>query len=816
MSRRWGDSTPRTASWPGSRVEARLSAERTPPKPVSAHFLMTLSLILGCALPVIPVHAETTKAATTQTAAAKASAGKVGDAKGAAPTGAADAARVAADPAGVWRDFLAHARFEEAFPSYTVLGRIGYSATGVDAEACGRERHALAAAAELVPVSLVLHRAAMLCADAVGDAGTAERELQALAALSKYALREHGDGAWRRPIQVLRPEDLYALIAVLGYEFSYEYYERTRPRRYFPMTVAAWDPEEKVERHLEFDFVDATARIDRDDPMWGYPYHRVLLAQAYVKSQSDDAEAVGADMDAVIAAARADEPAEKVKALQTGATAGGVQSAYQWLLLCGSAPFPGCADGLVDALLPMAENDQALPMLLLSMAYREGIGLKKDPAAAATLLKAADARWHRRGASVVSAVLWVQMRELDWPADLRKGLVEAAAQGNPDAEALLVVERIHDDSRKSLSPADRDFLESPANNGVGYALNLLAKHLERTGSKTGVDEIRRRAAEAGDPEAQYLHARALRAGADARARRDEIEQWLRRSAEGAHAGAMRELALARRGKGEWEAAANWLLAAVRAGDVDAILDIALLMEEERPGLQGKLADAIEIYRALDQENDLPEARRRLAKMAIDGRGMARDPAEARRLLVQDARNGDETSQVMLGMALLNGDLGAGQADEGIRWMRRAIDGGSQDARDAYAFWLLTYGRSPEDHRLGLQWLQEIERRDHLNGRNNLAWFLCVSPHADVRDPVAGLDVAKRLAQLPELPAGYADTVAACHAASGDYAQAVRLQRQVLDDLAQTGERNDGMRRRLALYQAGRPYIEAPPPGATSP
>lgn len=786
----------------------------------TAVFALISAVVLGGALPVPPAQAATP---TSTNAATGPSSGKGGPTKAsvgkdAAPTGAADAMRVAADPAGVWRDFLAYARFEEAFPTYAVLGRIGYSATGVDTEGCEREREALAAAVRTVPVSLVLHRASMLCADARGDAATAERELQALAALSKHALREHGDGAWRRPIQVLRPEDLYALIAVLGYEFSYEYYERTRPRRYFPMTVAAWDPEEKFERHLEFDFVDATARIDRDDPMWGYPYHRVLLAQAYVKSQSDDAEAVGADMDAVIAASREDAPAAKAKALQAGASAGGMQSAYQWLLMCGSTPFAGCADGLVDALLPLAEKKQALPMLLLSMAYREGIGLKKDPAAAATLLKAADARWHRRGATVMSAVLWVQLHETDWPADLRKGLVEAAAQGNADAEALLVVERIHDDRRKGMSPADRAFLEQPANNGVGYGFALLARHLERTGQTVDANGMRRRAADAGDPESQFLYAQMLREGADARARGDEIQQWVRRSAEGAHVDAMRSLSRLSRSRGEWESAANWLLAAVRAGDVDAILDIASLMEEERPGLQGKAVDAVEIYRALDEENDLPEARRRLAQMALDGRGMAVDLAEARRLLVRDAQNGDEASQTMLGMLLLNGALGNAPQAEGARWLRSAIDAGSQEARDAYASWLLTYGRTPEERRMALQWLREIESRDHLNGRNNLAWFLCVSPHADVRDPAVGLDVAKRLARMPDLPAGYADTVAACHAASGDYAQAVRVQREALDALSNEGDgaRNDGMRRRLALYQAGKPYIEDVQRTATSP
>jgi hypothetical protein len=213
-----------------------------------------------------------------------------------ASTGAATPEEVVADPQRVWTRFLAEAELGAAYERYDVVDAVGYDGKSVQADACRDQAQTLREAVVAVPVSIAVHRVAMLCAEATGDDAAADRETAALAALSKYALATRGDTNWHRPIAVLSPRDIYALIAVLGYEFLYEYYNDLHPARYFPLVVAVWDTQAKVERHLAFDFVDAAFSIDRDDAYAGFPFQRNLLADAFLKGQSKGDSIAAADL----------------------------------------------------------------------------------------------------------------------------------------------------------------------------------------------------------------------------------------------------------------------------------------------------------------------------------------------------------------------------------------------------------------------------------------------------------------------------------------------------------------------------------------
>ena len=59
---------------------------------------------------------------------------------------------------------------------------------------------------------------------------------------------------------------------------------------------------------------------------------------------------------------------------------------------------------------------------------------------------------------------------------------------------------------------------------------------------------------------------------------------------------------------------------------------------------------------------------------------------------------------------------------------------------------------------------------------------------------------------------WTDTVAACHAAVGEYARAVELQAEAMSaltqvELARDAARDDGFAGRLALYRDSRRYVE---------
>jgi TPR repeat protein len=733
---------------------------------------------------------------------------------------AATPEQVAADPAAVWARFLDKARLGEAYKAYDLMDEVGYNHSAVDADACRDRAARLREAVAAVPVSIALHRVAMMCADAIDDEAWAERETLALAALSKHALAAHGDGSWRAPIRVLSPRDVYALLGILGYEFRYEYYAKPSPTRYFPLTVAAWDAETKVERHLSFDFIDATYTINRADEYSGYPVQRSILATAFHDGQREGGDPIGADMVAVREAYSVVDSAKRIARLREGGAQGGLSSLLQWVLLCEleRERVSDCGDGLIDALLPLAEREQALAMTLLAFAHAEGMGVARDTKAAEALLDAADRRWHARGASVFYAALNVLAREGKTDPAVTARLRRAAEAGHPDAEALLVSLRIAGDPKVRLSAQEIAVLERPASNGTGAGHGVLVAYYTGIGQTALADAARRRAAEAGHALSQReLALRARRAGGE-RGSVPAWRPWLEAAAHSGDAPAMLALSEIAQGAGDWKAAEAWLLGAVTEGDIEAQYAIAKLYETGHRDLSGTLADAIETYESLAAlpDDDGNEARRRLATFAADGRGMKRNLRRARTLLLPDAERGVVQTQTLLAGLLVYRGESAAEIAEGERWFERAVVTGADTARNDYALWLHAREDGTAEHRRrGLALLRAVgpASSQYAATLNNLAWLLCVSPHADTRDAAAGMAAARELERTGDLPPERLDTLAACHAASGDSAAAVRLQQRAIDGLPRgadgKSQGNEGMFERLALYRAGKAYIENP-------
>lgn len=745
--------------------------------------------------------------------AAPKTAAKTGNAK-AGNAGAATPEEVAADPQRVWTRFLAEAELSAAYDHYDVIDAVDYDGTVVDADLCRDQTQALREAVVAAPVSIAVHRVAMLCAEAVDDDATAEREAAALAALSKHALSTRGDAGWHRPIPVLSPRDIYALLSLLGYEFSYEYYKTIHPRRYLPLVVAAWDPEAKVERHLAFDFIDVAFSLDRDDEYTGYPIQRNLLADAFLQAQSKSNEVSAVDMLASQEAFSADSKPGGLAHLREGAARGGVMSLSSWLVFCGTEDVPGCEDGLVDALLPLAERRQAAPMTLLAVAYAEGIGVKRDRKAAEALLDAADKRWHERGASLLFAALVTRLhpgvRNDVAMARLRKA-IEA---GNADAEVLWLAGELTYDDNRVLTAQEIGVLERPSNNQLGLGYATLAEYYKKRGMTAQMRAAANAAADHGHAASQ--RARAVMLFSDG-GKQVPREAWLKDLTDAAQSGdafAMRLLASDAVDAKQWKAAKGWLLAAVSDGDLDALYDIADLHAIENTGLPDGIDHAVRIYEALaaDAGDGGARGRRRLASLAMDGRGMKRNPKRAVEWLQADATRGDAQSQLQLaGMHLQRAFDGADVA-EGRRWIERAIASGSTDAKAAYGGWLIGWKDATREERSrGLTLLRGIADSGDLGARNNLAWALCVSPVEGVRDPAAGLVIAKTMDADPSLPSGFVDTVAACYAATGDFAAAVRLQQRAIDGLPRDDkgkpQGNQGMFDRIELYRSGKAFVD---------
>jgi TPR repeat protein len=729
-----------------------------------------------------------------------------------APAFAQDAAKV--DVARMWEAFLAKATPEDVNTALDAVGAVDYGLTTVDAGKCRENAKVLARAQELAPVSMVVQRAALLCAEAIGDDAAAERATTMIAALARQAFGDADRGAWPRPVRILAPADAYALFASAGLEFKYEMYPQLRPTPYFPLVMAA-ATRNGVERMVQFDYVDVLQAIDRKDPAHGTPRLRMTYAEAFVDSAAKRKEIAAVDVLAVQDALREDDRGKRVEALRGAARAGGLQAATTWLAVCVGTPFKGCADGLVDALLPLAEARHAYPMMLLATAYLEGVGVDRDQASAEAMLDAADRVWERRGASVSFAeVQSVMHAGQPLTPFLRKRLDAAHAAGNPAAKVVaLAIEMSREDGKYVLSAADEALLADPAHNGTGQGLLKLAGWHESR-DKAVSDGYLKRAAEANNPAALRILAMRLREAEGNRPASPDTIAWLEKAANGNDVVAMRYLAWRALEDGKPRRAEDWLMLAGVQGDIDAMFFLASLWAGDYKDMSGDAERAVKVYESLATiEGQGPRARRALAWMAIQGSGMPKDPARAKAWLLKDAEAGDQDSQVELGGRLLGDTLGAPDEAGGRKWLERAVAAGSVDAMNQYGLWLHNDGKDAADRARGVQLSRQAADKDDTGALNNLAWMLCTSRHEDVRKPADGVPYVAKLEAVPDLDPGTVDTLAACYAATGQYPRAVELQQQVIADMRKRAdpdlENIKEMEVRLALYRAGKPYIELP-------
>lgn len=719
------------------------------------------------------------------------------------------------DAASAWKAFLARPDADKGYAGYDLLEALSYDEHAVDAGACAAHRDELARAVAAAPVGIALRHAAMLCAQASGDQAGAAREAAALDALSALAFSQaiSAESDLAPPIRVMNSQDAHTLLTLAGLEAAYEYYASLRPARYFAYVKVVVDPKDGHERHLAFDALDTIDAVVHGDPYSGYPMQRMQLADQLVENEAANGLQRGLDLKALREASLSDDAAAKVARLREAANAGGIQSLAGWLMLCQLAPSPGCADGLVDALLPGAEQRHALPMALLAMAYANGIGVGRDEKAASALLDAADERWRPAAASATVAAAWLATGKGEMPSFVRARVDRAIAAGNQ--EALLALASWQSSHQRALDDGQRAALATPAFNlrGAGYAL-LARDALVRDREEEAIAWTRR-AAEAGSPWGEEQFGWRLRFGRGVGRDPDAALALLRAAAHDARPLAARMLAGEAVGKRAWDEAGNWLMAPAAAADVDALLDLAALMVEGRLG-PDKVRTGVDVYRKL-AESDIAEARRRLAALALEGVGIDKSPAQAEAWLRTDAERGDHRSEALLGGGYLRGAFGKVDEVQGTQWSERAVVAKDPAALLEYGAWLYYTKATADSRRRALElWTQGVDL-DEPGSANNLAWALCTAPFDDIRQPQRGLEVSARIGDVDDIDAGDLDTVAACHAATGDFAGAAEMQRRVVakfaDEAAQSPDEAGvastiaRMKARLALYEAGKPYLE---------
>lgn len=109
------------------------------------------------------------------------------------------------------------------------------------------------------------------------------------------------------------------------------------------------------------------------------------------------------------------------------------------------------------------------------------------------------------------------------------------------------------------------------------------------------------------------------------------------------------------------------------------------------------------------------------------------------------------------------------------------------------------------------WREAVRLKpDFLPALHRLAWTLATHPNAVVRDPKSALELAGQFArqagtQSPEV----LDLLAVAHAADGAYEPAVKHAQQALTAAGTNAALAAEIRARLALFQAGKPFLESP-------
>ena len=227
----------------------------------------------------------------------------------------------------------------------------------------------------------------------------------------------------------------------------------------------------------------------------------------------------------------------------------------------------------------------------------------------------------------------------------------------------------------------------------------------------------------------------------------------------------------------------------RAGDAEGALDQYARSAQLAPGYRAHTAAG----RLLAREGRYPEAARELesaaalapgsAPIAIAASaawGRAGDPARARAVL-------EEALARLPDSARLHDALGRLAQEHG-------------DVRLAVAEFRAAHRADPESH----------------GSANDLAWILATSPDPGLRDPEEAIRLVRgAIAAKAEPDPNLLDTLAAGLAAAGRFGEAVDVATQAQGLAAARGgsAMREQIARRLALYRAGRPYVEPGVPAA---
>jgi TPR repeat protein len=668
---------------------------------------------------------------------------------------------------------------------------------------------ALVRSSQVVPVGAGIFYSAYRCAAALGKDSEADRYLQRFEALAAYAFANSSNEVIGAPIRIVQASDADALVNASGLELLYSTYDPNELPHYFPHRYVLWDAENKRERHLRFEFLDTLIRLKHKAIYHEFPFYRPLLAKQMIAELVKDKVQDGVDADLILQAAGKSDVGDRITLLKANVGSHGVLIAQALASECLRDQRPACDGAVVDALLPFAEKNLSLPTLQLALLYAIGMGVPQDEKSASVLLEKAEARLGEGRGYALFASMALQLKEKGTSALalVRQKLETGVAHGQLMPTLVLASVEVGGANGK-ISDATFDGLEKLAKAGRFPSYQTYGFALVTRGRTQEAAPWLVQAAEHGEGEAQLAVARLYRDGQGVAVDAEKARHWLVEAGHSGKTAAMLDIGdYQREVMHDGQRAEGWYTSANQLGNIEGALRLGELYLGPLTGMVGGTDDALAIFRELDTRFDRPEARRDLVYMYIEGKGVAKDVAHARQLLLKDAENSDARSRSLLGLGLLEGRLGPVDEVQGQHWLNLAIDQGSSEAMDGLAQWLSTHKNSAEDiARAKSLWQQAVDKGS-ASAINDFAWASCTATNSAMFDPKKGLLLMQKLDRL-DMGWSRVDTLAACQAANGDFAGAQAAQAQAIDTLTKINPKSSSLanlQARLALYKRNQVY-----------
>ena len=257
------------------------------------------------------------------------------------------------------------------------------------------------------------------------------------------------------------------------------------------------------------------------------------------------------------------------------------------------------------------------------------------------------------------------------------------------------------------------------------------------------------------------------------------------------------------------------LRAISVGSDEAMYMLAVLYLRDQLG-PNKLHAGIDL---MEQASALENAQAfiYLGQLYFDGRQIERDLEKTANYFVQAAELDNDYAKLQYARFLMHPDVDRPFERRAYDWLREVA---REDNPDAMLVLGNLYARGVYVHRSfrrSLGWFRKAiaSAPEDASIVNEVAWTLAVTNLERLRQPSYALEIMTNIMESDlkarQTPA-YLDTWAAAHAASGDFARAIDLQIEAVEQ-ARRQEQNaviDVLQEHLDAFKAGRPVIDPIP------